>query len=91
MELKWISEHLAAFVTMIGIVAWFIRLEAKVLYSEKDIIKNEIAHNKDLVKLESEHKNNIDSVWKKLEIIQTTLNQLLVSVGELKGRLEKER
>lgn len=91
MDLKWMSEHLEVIIAMLAVVAWLIRLEAKVLYSEKDIIKNQVGHDKELVKLELEHKNNIDSVWKKLEVIQTTLNQLLVSVGELKGRLEKER
>lgn len=80
MELKLISEYWPVLVGFMGMVAWLIRLEAKVLYSEKDIIKLEINHEK-----------NVASLWEKLESIQTTLNQLLVSVGELKGRLEKEK
>ncbi len=79
-EIKLISEHLPTLLSILGLVAWLIRLEAKVLYSEKDIVK-----------IQASHEKNIASLWEKLESIQTTLNQLLVSVGELKGRLEKEK
>lgn len=64
--------------TLIGFIAWFIRLESKVLYLEKDHEKREKAvQAKD------------DAFWAKMDTMQATLNQVLQVVGELKGRVEK--
>lgn len=54
---------------LIGFVAWFIRLESKVNYLEKDHGENKSAQK------------GIN------ESIQVTLNQVLIALGELKGKV----
>lgn len=63
-----IGGILAVVLVLIGCVAWFIRLESKVTYLEKD-------HGE--VKSSQQALN---------QSIQTTLNQVLIALGELKGR-----
>lgn len=54
----------------IGFVAWFIRLESKVTYLEKDYGDNKVKQGS------------------MNETIQATLNQVLISLGELKGKID---
>ena len=56
---------------IVGFVAWFIRLESKVTYLEKD------------------HGDNKTQQKTMNETIQATLNQVLIAIGELKGKVEK--
>lgn len=58
-------------VASIGLVAWFIRLESKVLA------------------MENSHKDARREQLKLNETIQMTLNQILLAVGELKGKTDK--
>lgn len=62
----------------IGFIAWFIRLESKVLYLEKD----HEAHKDSVAKKD-------EAIWAKLDGLQATTNQVLQLVGELKGKIEK--
>jgi hypothetical protein len=63
--------------TLVGLVAWFIRLESKVMYLEKD--------------LETEKKHNTDRnevMWSKMDAVQGSLHTVLQGIGKIEGRLE---
>lgn len=60
----------------IGIV-WFIRLEAKVLYLERNLERSElVAKEKERV------------MWEKIDALQNSLNQLLQGIGRVEGKLD---
>lgn len=63
---------------LIGFIAWFIRLEAKVLYLEKD---------------HDEHKKNgseqMEKMAIKIDAFQITLNQVLQGIARLEGQIKK--
>jgi hypothetical protein len=58
---------------LVGVVAWNVRLEAKVKQLEKD------------------HDGNVDSVWRKLDEVQSTVVSVLQSVARLEGKFDAER
>lgn len=63
---------------LIGFVGWFIRLESKVQYLEKDHIEHKaISTAKD------------ETMWEKIDSLQTGMNQLLMAIGELKGKINQ--
>lgn len=74
-----LMDYWPLFVTFVLMVAWFVRLEANVMRLEKDHL--------DLKKAESEKDK---ALWLKIENLQSTLNQVLIAIGELKGRISKE-
>lgn len=58
-------------------VVWFIRLESKVAYLDKDHSNLVVAvKEKDL------------AMWSKIDSIQTTLNQLLQAIARLEGKMD---
>ncbi len=63
---------------IIGFVAWFIRLESKVTYLEKDHQQ----HKADVARKD-------EATIIKLDNMQITLNTVLQKIGELKGRIDK--
>lgn len=63
---------------IIAFIAWFIRLESKVNYLEKDHLQHK-----------AEVARRDEAMWSKLDNMQITLNQVLQVVGELKGRIDK--
>lgn len=70
-------------VTLIGtgvfFVAWFIRLESKVNYLEKDHQRHtELQLQKDT------------ALWAKVDTLQTSLNSLLQAVSRIEGKLENK-
>lgn len=62
----------------IGFVAWFIRLESKVTYLEKDHLQHK-----------AEVARRDEATIVKLDTMQVTLNKVLQIIGELKGRIDK--
>lgn len=62
----------------IGFVAWFIRLESKVTYLEKDHLQHK-----------AEVARRDEATIVKLDTMQITLNKVLQIIGELKGRIDK--
>lgn len=58
-------------------VVWFIRLEAKVLYLEKE-------HNttKEL------HKEKYELIWNKISLIEAHILTIMQSLSKIEGRLE---
>lgn len=66
-----VSQIWPMIVGLIGLVAWFIRLESKVMAMEKS------------------HSDTRREQIKLNETIQMTLNQILLAVGELKGKTDK--
>lgn len=75
-------------VALIVVVFWFARLEFKAITTERDL-RDFKKHVKEDIK---EHRDHIDTtdqaIWSKLDSVQSTLNQVLVSLGELKGELK---
>lgn len=67
--------------TVIGLafvaLVWFIRLEAKVLYLERDLDKAETA---------AKEKERV--MWEKIDALQNSLNQLLQGIGRVEGKLD---
>lgn len=64
---------------LIAFVAWFIRLESKVQYLEKDHVDYKAATAaKD------------EKMSEKIDSLQTGMNQLLVAIGELKGKIYQQ-
>jgi len=76
---NWVSlvtGVLVLFSMFVTAVAWFIRLESKVKYLEQD-------HN--TYKLENHDKDK--TIWEKIDGLQQSMNQILIAIGELKGRI----
>lgn len=72
----------------ISFVAWFIRLESKVQYLEKDHVdhKEEVEKNNASYKIESHARDK--AIWEKFEAIQKGMNQILQTLGNIEGRLD---
>lgn len=73
---------------IIGFIAWFIRLESKVLYLEKNHEENKSAINEEIEKHKKETADSMRIFWTKLDSLQLTLNQVLQMTSELKGKIE---
>lgn len=71
---------LTVLVILVGIVAWFIRLESKVQYLEKD-------YNRHQEDQEEKHK----TIWVKVDTVQTAINSLLMAIGRVEGKLELKK
>lgn len=65
---------------LVGIVAWFIRLESKVQYLEKD-------YNRHQDDQEEKHK----AMWAKVDNVQLALNTVLQAIGRIEGKLESKK
>lgn len=77
MTLEFILRAWPVFAALIGVVAWFIRLESKVLYLERDHLKQ----NESNEKRES-------TMWAKIDAIQATSTAILQSLAKIEGKLE---
>lgn len=73
---KFVTDIWPILLSILFVVIWCIRLESKVLYLEKD-------HEK--TRAENIEKDKL--IWAKQDALQTTLNQILQAIGELKGKL----
>ena len=77
--LKWIDildKLWPVFVALLGQFAWIIRLEAKVLYLEKD---------------QANHKEINDKLWNKLNELHATQNSTLLAVARLEVKLGESK
>lgn len=72
---------------LVGMIFWFARLENKSNNNAKAISALEIASDKSL----TEHKAEVNArdkvMWEKIDALQTGMNQTLVMLGELKGKM----
>ena len=75
---EFILSVISLIAIMIGFVGWFIRLESKVMYLEKDHEESKINGNE-----------KIESMWKKMDAVQATLNQVLQGIARLEGQMKK--
>lgn len=77
MEAKIIVETwqavLATVVLVVGVTAWLIRLESKILWLDRD---------------RQDSKDEAAKVWVKFDAMQVTLNSLLQSFGRLEGKID---
>lgn len=65
---------------VLTLVAWLIRLEAKVLYLERDYARESLSN-----------KETYDGIKSELREIKTSLNELQQGMARLQGRLGVER
>jgi len=68
----------------LGLVCWAIRLEAKVLYTEKQLESHKAATT-----ASDEQKGR--AIWEKFESIQNLMVEMIKSVSELKGEIKGRR
>lgn len=59
------------------LIVWCVRLEAKVLYLEKD-------HEDQKIHASEKH----DTIWTKMDGMQGTLNSALQGIGKLEGKID---
>ncbi|MFM6929956.1 MAG: hypothetical protein ACKOX6_15910 [Bdellovibrio sp.] len=75
---------------VIGFIAWLIRLESKTSWNEKDII----AIKAEQTRQDDERKAEIEkietAVWEKFETAQNTMNEILIALGRLEGKIESK-
>lgn len=64
-------------VGVVLLVAWFVRLESKVLYLERDHGIHQAATNKQK-----------EDVWQKMNEVVKTMQDILIAVGRLEGKLD---
>ena len=64
-----------AAVVIVGLIAWFIRLEAKVK-----------AHGDTIKEIKAEHHESHGAVWDKLNSISDALSRILQSIARMEGR-----
>lgn len=66
--------------SVVGVIAWFVRLESKLLHLSDDY---------------HEHKENVKdrelAMWTKLDTIQTTMTSVLQGLAKIEGKLESKR
>jgi len=77
-DAKTVMAFWPAFLAFIFLIAWLCRLEFNINQREKD---------HDTLK-ESEEAKNV-ALWNKIDGLQNTLNQVLMAIGELKGKIDK--
>ena len=71
---------------IIGFVAWLIRLEAKVLYLDKDFSN----HKKEAVKKDELHEQKDAKIWEKFDNVYNQLNEITKSLSRIEGKLENK-
>jgi hypothetical protein len=71
-----LGDALALLILLVGIIAWFIRLESKVNYLEKDQAKKVVADA-----------DNNKAIWEKFTSFQVTLHEILVALGRVEGTI----
>ena len=78
-EIKYIIDLWPIFLSLMFLIIWSIRLEAKVMYLEKDHEAHKvIVSEKDKL------------LWAKWDDLQKTLNLVLQAIGELKGKIDND-
>lgn len=73
---------LAAVIT----VVWLVRLEAKVMSGEADIIRLE----KLIEKSENQATQRETAIWERLEDLQDTMTEILQKLSRIEGKLENK-
>jgi hypothetical protein len=80
---------------IIVFTAWFIRLEAAVKSDVADLEDYKENCEKDRDEIKDKNQRASKELWNKVHenqhSIQQTLNQMLITMGELKGRLDERR
>lgn len=88
MELSKAIETLWPYLTgaAIPLVAWFVRLEAKVESQSREIesVRGELREHKEA----SKEKN--DKLWETMNEFRASLSTMLQALGRIEGKLEKE-
>lgn len=73
-----LSEIWPVLLSTLGAIVWLIRLESKVNYLEKDY---------EAYKVAAAEKDKV--MWSKLDSLQSTMNQVLQTLGEIKGKISE--
>ena len=81
------AELFGIAVIIVGLIAWFVRLESEVKNNKEDILALEKAYQLRVAELKLEHDKEYTSLWDKLDTVQKSLNSLLTAVGRVEGRL----
>ena len=63
--------------------AWIIRLEAKVMYLEKEFKSHKQETNE-------KHEKHYEALWAKLNTMEANITALLSAVSKLEGKLENK-
>lgn len=66
-------------------IIWFVRLEAKVMYQDKELVRVESK----VAEVEHATKERDAVVWDKLDHLQDTMNQILQTLAAVQTKLEK--
>lgn len=83
-----VVSTIAMLVTLAGIIAWMIRLESKVNHLAEDHTETKNNHDSRIKETDLSFRGGDEKVWQALTNLQTTVNQVLMSIGRLEGRLE---
>lgn len=78
--LSMVLAILTVLVILVGIVAWFIRLESKVQYLEKDYNRHQ-----------DDQDEKYKTMWAKVDAVQSALNSVLQAIGRVEGKLESKK
>lgn len=76
-SMKMLSDNWFPVAGLIGLIAWFVRLESKILYLEKDHENQKHSNNK-----------KDSAMWDKMNSIQSTMNDIQQSLARIEGRME---
>lgn len=72
---------------LVGVIFWFARLESMSKANEKAIIALELASAEKW----TEHKTEVAAkdkvMWEKIDTLQSSMNQVLVMVGKIEGKI----
>lgn len=74
--LSMVLAILTVLVILVGIVAWFIRLESKVQYLEKDYNRHR-----------DDQDEKFKTLWAKVDAVQSSMNTALVEIGKLSASI----
>lgn len=76
-------------VSIVLVIAWIIRLESKVMYLDRESNAREERHEKEFEEIKAEHMESKTTVWAKMDDIQKTMTEILISLSKIQGNLER--
>ena len=86
-----LANFLVAILTIagvvIGIIAWFIRLESEVRHTKENMKMFMTAHNLKIEEIKNDHKHELGVLWEKIDDVQKSVYTLLTTVGRVEGKL----
>lgn len=81
-------DLLSIIVALVGLIALFVRTEIKVRQNEKDLIEYKADQKLRFAEFKAEHEAKEKAVWEKFDKMQSTLENMIGTLGRVEGKID---